>query len=77
MFESIVDILTEYVDVPRESITAASSFTNDLGLNSFCFVAMIDDIENAMGIHIPERDLLDIVTIDDLMKYIEKLNKPV
>lgn len=41
MFEKLVDIITNYVEVDKESIKPESRFMEDLGFTSFDFMSML------------------------------------
>ena len=46
--------------------------TADMGLNSFELFDLICEIEEHFGIEIPDRELMKLVTVGDLVKYIEE-----
>ncbi|MBQ8782804.1 MAG: acyl carrier protein [Clostridia bacterium] len=45
--------------------------TADMGLNSFELFDLICEIEEHFGIEIPDRELMKLVTLGDLVKYID------
>ena len=71
MLDVITDIISRYVDVPKESITADTIFFADLQMDSFEILNMICKIEDELGIEIPTDDLKGIYTVGDLVLYIE------
>ena len=71
--ESREELVTQYVDVSPESITRDSRFVEDLGFDSLDFIAMIGDIEEHFQIETDISDLLEIKTVDDMFRYIERV----
>lgn len=45
--------------------------TADMGLNSFELFDLICEIEEHFGIEIPDRELMKLVTLGDLVRYID------
>ena len=72
MLERIKDILVEYVEVPREEITEESKLVADLGLSSLDVMDVVVAFEDEFNVKIPDRKLLQIVTIEDMMKLLEE-----
>lgn len=73
MFEKIKTKLLDYVDVDESEITPETEFLKDLKMNSYDIVSMIGELEDEFGIEIDTENLVNIRTIDDLVKYIKKL----
>ena len=48
MFEQLVDIICNYVEIEQEDIKPESRFMEDLGFTSFDFVSMLGEIEDEM-----------------------------
>jgi len=72
MFEKVVDIITNYADVPKESVTLETNMLKDLGLQSIDFIDMVCDFEEAFGYEVPERDFRKLVTVKNIIDYIEE-----
>ena len=73
MFDKIVDIMLEYNDVPRESITPETRFLADLHMNSLNIMDMVGQMEEEFDVVIPTEDLNEIFTVQDLVNYLENL----
>ena len=73
MFEEIVNVLSEYTEVPTEEITENSRFIDDLGMNSYNIMCAVGAMEDEFDIEVNESDVADIRTVGDVVKYIEKL----
>ncbi|MBP3361598.1 MAG: acyl carrier protein [Clostridia bacterium] len=68
MLEQIKNILSEYTS---EEITPESTLINDLGLSSFDIVSIVIAFEDEFDIEISDRDVRKLVTVNDIISYIE------
>jgi len=68
---TIVDIVSEKLNKPKDDITEAMSFINDLGADSLDQVELIMDFEDKFDMQIPEEEAEKIVTIGDAVQYVE------
>lgn len=73
MFEELKELITNYVEVDPSDIKPESKFIDDLGFNSFDFVSLLGEVEEKFGVSVNEEDILDLSTVEDAVKYIEKL----
>lgn len=73
MLEQLKEIIGQYVDVKEEDIHEDSRFIEDLGFNSYDFMTMIGEIEDAFDIEVSEREVINVKTVKDAVKYIESL----
>ena len=73
MIEKLKEIIVEYVDVDLNSITEESRFMEDLGFNSYDFMAMIGEIEETFDIEVEEREVVNVKTVGETAAYIEAL----
>ncbi|MBQ9976537.1 MAG: acyl carrier protein [Clostridia bacterium] len=71
MFEEIKATLEEELDVPSELITLESEFVNDLKLNSLELADLVVLCEERYGIEIEEQDVHSLLSVGDLVEYIE------
>lgn len=67
MLEKIKEILADYIETPSEQITEATDLRNDLDLSSFDIMNVIVAFEDEFDIEIPERKLMELVTIGDVI----------
>ena len=72
MFDQIRNVILEYVDVPKESITPQSKFMADIHMNSLDIMTMVGELEDEYDITIETEDLNTIFTIQDLIDYINE-----
>jgi acyl carrier protein len=65
-------IIVDKLGVDESEITPTASFTNDLGADSLDTVELIMEFEKEFGISIPDGDTTKIVTVGDVISYIEQ-----
>ena len=73
MFEKLVDIIVEYVEVEREAIRPKSRFMEDLGFTSFDFMSMLGEIEDRFEVEVDQEEIMDISTVQEAIDYLESL----
>jgi acyl carrier protein len=67
-----MDIVSDKLDKPRDSLTKDMSFVNDLGADSLDTVELMMDLEDEFDLSIPEEEAEKIVTLGDAIKYVEE-----
>lgn len=75
MFEEFKEKLAEYVDTPADEITPESKFIEDLGMNSFQFMALLGDLEEEYDVTVDETEVRNLRTVGEACAYIERLSK--
>jgi acyl carrier protein len=70
--ERLLAIISEFTDVPADSIDTSLSFKLSVQIDSFGLLTMMNTIEDEFGIEIPEASLKKFRTIDDIISYIEQ-----
>lgn len=73
MFEQLVTIICNYVEVEPENVHPESRFMEDLGFTSFDFMSMLGEVEDEFDIEIDEHEAANIRTVGEAVKYLEKL----
>ena len=73
MLERIKEIVAESLGTEVETLTAETSFKDDLGADSLDLFEMVMALEEEFNVEIPSEDLEDILTIGDVEKYIQTL----
>ena len=63
MFEKLVEIICNYVEVEPEQVKPESRFMEDLGFTSFDFMSMLGEIEDEFEIEIDETQAANIRTV--------------
>lgn len=72
MLEKVIDILAEYTEMEKDKISEKSSLIADLCLNSLDVINVAVAFEEEFDIEIPDQKIKDLVTIEDIVNYLEK-----
>ena len=73
MFEQLVDIITNYVEVKKEDIKPESRFMEDLGFSSFDFMSMLGEVEEQLDVEIDQEEAANIRTVQEAADYLQSL----
>ena len=71
MFEKIKELIVESLGIEEDQVTMEASFKEDLKVDSLDLFEMVMGLEEEFEIEIPTEDLEQIVTVGDVVKYIE------
>ena len=69
--EKVMDIVCKQLNVPKDKLTAETSFVNDLSADSLDLVELVMELEDQFGVSIPDEEAEKIQTIGDAIKYVE------
>jgi acyl carrier protein len=70
-FEKIKKIIVDQLGVDESEVTPMASFVDDLGADSLDTVELVMALEEEFGIEIPDEDAEKLLTVEDVIKYIE------
>ena len=70
-FEKVQKILAEQLELDADEITMDSSLVEDLGIDSLDFVDIVMSLEDEFDTEFPEEEMAGIMTVGDIVKYIE------
>ena len=70
MLEKVKETVAEALGADIDTITAETSFKEDLGADSLDLFELTMALEDEYGIEIPSEDLEKIVTVDDVVEYV-------
>lgn len=73
MYEKLVNLICNYVEVKPENMTPESRFMEDLGFTSFDFMSMLGELEDEFDIEVDEQKAANIRTIQEAVEYLETL----
>ena len=73
MFEKLVEIICNYVEVAPENVHPESRFMEDLGFTSFDFMSMLGEIEDEFDVEVEQEEASNIRTVQEAVDYLEKL----
>lgn len=72
MIDKLREIICRFVDIDPNSLTEDTNIRTELGLNSLELVNIAVAIEDEFDIEIPDREAINIETLGDAAKLIEK-----
>ena len=73
MFEKVVNLLVEELQINRNDIKKDSELSGDLGINSIELADLVMVCEEKFGIEIDDEESKNFVTVGDVVKYLESL----
>jgi len=71
ILEKVTAILVEELDVEEASVKLESKIKDDLGADSLDLFELISKIEDELNVTIEEDDYSKLVTVKDIVDYIE------
>ena len=72
MFERVKKILIDTLDIDEAKITLEAELEKDLGINSLDVYELVVSFEEEFNIEIEDETARTFVTVDDVVKYLEK-----
>ena len=72
IFEKLKEIIIDQLGVEEEQVTLKSTFVDDLSADSLDIVELVMNIEEEFDMEIPDEAAEKIVTVEDVVKYIEE-----
>ena len=73
MLEKLKELIVQYVEVELENITEESRLIEDLHFNSYDFMSMLGELEEALDVTVDEQEMLNIRTVSDVITYLESI----
>lgn len=68
--KELLDIVSEYVDVPVDEIDTSAGLKFSTGMDSFVMLSMVASVEEHFCIRIPNEKLSELKTLDDFIALI-------
>lgn len=73
MIDKIKEIIADKLNVDIEQITAESRIKEDLGADSLDTVELVMALEEETGHDIDDETAIELVTVGDIIRYLENL----
>jgi acyl carrier protein len=73
--QRVKDIIVEQLGVNADQVTAEAKFIEDLGADSLDIVELVMALEEEFGNEIPDEQAEKLLTVGDVVKYIEDLQQ--
>lgn len=71
IFEELKAIIVDQMGINPDEITMDTDIIKDLSCDSLDMVEMLMAVESKYGFEVDDSDISDLVTIGDVVKYIE------
>lgn len=71
MLERMKPIIAEQLSVEEDAVKADANFKEDLGADSLDLFELVMALEEEFGVEIPSEDLESIVTVNDVINYLQ------
>ncbi len=71
MFEKVKEVIVEKLNADGMEITEETSFKEDLDADSLDLFEMVMALEEEFDIEIPSEDLEKLVTVGDVLEYLQ------
>ncbi len=75
MLEKVVKMLAEQLNLAEDKITPDAEVVKDLGADSLDVVELMMALENDYGITLPDGEVENLKTVQDIVDMMEKLVK--
>lgn len=72
VLDQIKEILKDTMDIDESKITLDAKLKEDIELDSLDSVELIMSAEEEFGIEIPDEDVMNFKTVNDIVNYIEE-----
>lgn len=72
IFDKVADLICAQLPVTKDNVTMDSKLLDELGADSANIMILVFDIESEFGIQVDNDALADVVTVRDIVEYIEK-----
>lgn len=73
-FDKVVEIIVDKLGVSPEEVTPEALIIDDLGADSLDIVELIMDMEEEFGVEIPDDEAENLISVQNIIDYIEKLS---
>ena len=67
----VAEIIDEIAGVPADEVTPEKNFVDDLDIDSLSMVEIAVAAQDKFGVEIPDDQLKDLKTVQDVINYIE------
>ncbi len=72
ILEGLGEIVEEIAGVPAADVTPGKSFVDDLDIDSLAMVEIAVAAQDKFGVEIPDDQLKDLATVQDVVNFVAK-----
>ncbi len=70
MKNEIIELISKTLGISKKKITEKTNLTADLDVESLDLVSLVVAFEQKYNIEIPDQDIKNLQTVEDIIKYI-------
>ena len=70
MFDTICEILLNYIEEPEGGLRPETTFIEDLAMSSLEIMTMVGDLEDKLGVSLELSEMRDLRSIGELAAYL-------
>ncbi len=71
MYDKVVEIIASQLQIDADQIDEHTKIMEDLGADSLDIVEILSAMEDSFGITIPDEDIEELITVSDVVEYVE------
>jgi acyl carrier protein len=75
IFDGFAATVEEFAEKPASEVTLEADLVEDLDIDSLTMVEIIVSTQDKFGIEIPDADLKDLRTVQDVVDYIQRAQR--
>ena len=75
IFEGFAKTIEEFAGVPASEVTLEADLADDLNIDSLSMVEIIVSAQDKFSIEIPDKDLKDLKTVQDVVGYVQSAQR--
>jgi len=74
MKDEIINLISEVLEVDKNIVNENTNLLKDLEIESLDLVDLVAAFEKQYNFEIPDKDIKELQTVNDIIKYIESKN---
>ena len=74
MKDEIINLISEVLEVDKNIVNENTNLLKDLEIESLYLVDLVAAFEKQYNFEIPDKDIKELQTVNDIIKYIESKN---
>ncbi len=63
-------VLAKYLGIAADTITPEQRLIEDLKVDSFASIELVFELEDQVGLEIPDKDFINLKTVGDVVTYV-------
>ncbi|WP_019631162.1 acyl carrier protein [Actinomadura atramentaria] len=76
ILKGLAEIIDEIVGIDKSEVTPEKNFIEDLDIDSLSMVEIAVAAQDQFGVEIPDDELRNLKTVQDVINFVQNLQKP-